>query len=934
MDLSDEGITERYAEYCASGISLDDMRNTLAYENDVKPVRLDTDIYHQSPERTRSAVEIVSNAIDAMNKTGITIGRFGVGFYQILSHLKDGDDYVKVTTGNEQAGFYEISFKLEGKEIKFHLQEAGENRKNGTTVELHVKDFPKDEAEDLVKKHFAYNSNAKVKCNDKQVNDLKAFGISQAEQNTVEIKLSESGFVVADTGIGMSPQVILEKLLVPKISGKKPIQEMMDVEIHPTYMVERGGDKSFTGGKAVINVGGVVIDLPPFTLLGEERNQVAVDEITIKAMKRLIDEIVTSGDIQAINSLAQTVSIFRNRSTKHSKESDLIFYLQNSAENILPKDKYYMSNSEGMDRIEIEGVELLDTNVITNNWAAIPDLNRAESHGEGMPVYVAKLKEDIKNPVVRWRNRLILSKEIYDKYKDDQTLLNLYLQHYADGEGVKGRRISRDAGKGAEAGVEMVEKNYESFNGYVLDNWEILGFSNQDTAKVWIDLLDDNQKQAIASIEQYILNKFPTTFTKYFIDAVFHKKLDSLTEDNLKKISSLASSESLRQLLDDLNIKPLQTDEQEIQYFPGISSGLSDPFPDRYNDRTRPFKREDQKYVGLRYWERKNTIKENGEVIKGEPIYIEGIDLLYIDGNLIDPLNGEKFLGGIELREGERVSSKGIVWGGKKYLVLATDEREQHYYYINTRIIDVETGKIFNPEPNLGIPVEKRGLNNELEFLVFCKKTGGKVKKDSYSNELIDEVELSYLLENGTVLKDEEINQIIDNELLNKILPYEVEVEGKMANIILSGKVLYTFKKDEAHGRLNGKDGEDWKMHDFLSCKLFNIVEKNGHKYLFIEEKYQTGETRERLKVQNDFHEESTWKDLAQIRYCLMSRGKRFSSSDRRKELLILLKMKKEKLFSWLQMLKQQTGVEAGRGGKMKNIVRENRLFILFSGLC
>jgi len=330
MDLDSEDITEKYAEYCTSGISLDDMRNTLAFENDVKPVRLDTDIYHQSPERTRSAVEIVSNAVDAMNRSGITIGRFGVGFYQILSHLKEEEDYVKVTTGNQETGFYEISFKLEKNEIKFHLEEVEEERQNGTTVELHAKDFPKDEAESLIKKHFAFNSNAKVVCNGFQVNTLDTFGIDQSEQNIASVEITGDGFIATDTGVGMSPQVILEKLLVPKISGKKPIQEMMDLDISPSYMLERGGDKSFCGGKVVINVGGVaieeipteginvlktlVIDLPPFTLLGEERNQVAVDEITIKAMKKIVDSVVATGDIQLLNSVSSVVSYLQKRS--------------------------------------------------------------------------------------------------------------------------------------------------------------------------------------------------------------------------------------------------------------------------------------------------------------------------------------------------------------------------------------------------------------------------------------------------------------------------------------------------------------------------------------------------------------------------------------------------------------------------------------------
>ena len=136
LDLDDQDLQEKYVEYAAKGISLDDMRNVLAYDNDVKPARLDTDIYHQSPERSRSAVEVVSNAVDAVNSASSAIGRFGVGFYQILSHLKSDEDIVKVKTGNKESGFYEINFRLKEGEIQMHMREGADQADKGTTVEL------------------------------------------------------------------------------------------------------------------------------------------------------------------------------------------------------------------------------------------------------------------------------------------------------------------------------------------------------------------------------------------------------------------------------------------------------------------------------------------------------------------------------------------------------------------------------------------------------------------------------------------------------------------------------------------------------------------------------------------------------------------------------------------------------------------------------
>ncbi|OGN14331.1 MAG: hypothetical protein A3J47_01845 [Candidatus Yanofskybacteria bacterium RIFCSPHIGHO2_02_FULL_43_22] len=257
LDTGNEDIQEKYAQYATEGISLDDMRDTLVYENDVKPARLDTDIYHQSPERSRSAVEIVSNAVDAVNPVS-TIGRFGVGFYQILSHLKSDKDFVTVRTGNDESGYYEIGFRLKNKEIQFHLEAIEEEDvQKGTTVELNIEDFPKEEAEKLVKKHFAYNAVAQIVCNGEQVNNLEGFGIDLKEKPIIELTVTDKGYVVKDNGIGMSPQVILEKLLVPKLSGKKPVQEFKNLEnIKPSYLIERRTENDQdVPGKIVINVG-------------------------------------------------------------------------------------------------------------------------------------------------------------------------------------------------------------------------------------------------------------------------------------------------------------------------------------------------------------------------------------------------------------------------------------------------------------------------------------------------------------------------------------------------------------------------------------------------------------------------------------------------------------------------------------------------------
>ncbi len=782
MDLSDDTITERYAEYCASGISLDDMRNTLAYENDVKPVRLDTDIYHQSPERTRSAVEIVSNAIDAMNKTGITIGRFGVGFYQILSHLKEGDDYVKVTTGNEETGFYEISFKLEGKEIKFHLQEVKGERNSGTTVELHVKDFPKDEAETLVKKHFAFNSGAKVKCNGEQVNNLDSFGVDQSKQNTADIKLTEYGFQVTDTGIGMSPQVILEKLLVPKISGKKPIQEMMDLDIQPTYIIERGGDKSFTGGKVVVNVGGVVIeeipltginvlktlviDLPPFTLLGEERNQVAVDEITIKAMKKVIDNVVQGGDFQTINSLAPIVNKLQGRSMNHHEGNNLSEYLNKKAGELLPDINKYFPNISGFERLDIRDAVFLDPDVRQTNWNTIPEIFKPNMNESGGLIFIAPLTDSIESPLIRWRNRIIFSQKLYDKYRDDPTVINIFLEAFEHGNDLKLKRLADKQEKISGIQLEAGEKKeYKDFSQFVVENWRALGFKDKNTAELLLSNLNNEkyfidlegkvlseslieegrkeQQRLLQLVHKYIIVNFPEYYARYFVDAVLYNQIPPLTEENLANFATLARCAKLPVLLSDLMIYPIVSREEQIDHFDGIGfkPKLSDPYDDMSYCASTDEQRKEEgvwgtrdhlygerdnnigKWYTIHQWDRENLVHIGGEVFPGEATHLNRSGMFFVrDGRKYYMVN-ERTRERIDIDYRFKFDIKKsyqfheFPFGNQELVevycgeFLSRDRRRMEEYIFGDRdsssgegfvLFDVNNRTEFNPRPELG----------------------------------------------------------------------------------------------------------------------------------------------------------------------------------------------------------------------------------------
>ncbi len=594
IDIDDRSAQERYAEYAANGISLDDMRRVLAFENDVKPARLDTDIYHQSPQRSRSVVEIASNAVDAVNAQGTSIGRFGVGFYQILSHLKDSEDRVKVTTGNSDNGFFDIEFRLHNDSVEIHIEEAentkGEKQPNsGTIVELITKNFPKEEAENLIKKHLAYNSTANIFSNEKLVNDTLKFGVDDKLLPEVKITIEEGGYRVEDNGIGMSPQVILEKLLVPKFSGKKPVQEMLDMDqINPTFLIEKKSDLT-TSGKTVINVGGVtieefelsgvntlqtlVLDLPAFTVLGEERNKVAVDQVTIAAVKKLCDRVVESGDFEIINSFAPAVAALQKRSLNHDRENNLLSYLQQKAEQLLPNDLSYLPNTEGFERLEIPNTALVNPNVRQTNWGKIEGIDFVPNQiGDGLNLYVSKIKPDVGSPVVQYGRRLILDESIYEKYKNDPTLLNLFLKYYGEGNATDVKSISSHENGKTEETRSQEKESYSSYEDFVMANWEALGFESKEYAKIDMEVINPAVRNTRQEVYEKIICKLPAHLGILFVDITRHYPNTSykelLTPENLDHISSVANSPELMETLNTLGAVFEPKKEKAAESFP------------------------------------------------------------------------------------------------------------------------------------------------------------------------------------------------------------------------------------------------------------------------------------------------------------------------------------------------------------------------------
>ncbi len=751
IDTSDDTIQERYAEYCALGISLDDMRNVLTYENDVKPVRLDTDIHHQSPHRTRSVVEIASNAIDANAERENTIGRFGVGFYQILSHLNSGEDVVTVKTGTKDDGFFEINFKLIDGEIKFDLTAVESGDESGTTVTLKSKDFPADEAEKMINKHLSYNAFAEVFCNGKLVNNLSNLSVEDIKRPTIEVTINEEGYIVKDNGKGMTPQIILEKLLVPKISGKKPFDEILNEnKLDTGWLFENRIEGDNEPGRAVINVGGVVIeefetsqfntvktfviDLPPSTFLSEERNKIAVDKTTISSIKKITAEICSSGRIDTLNALYHAVECLQRRSLSHLKEDNMLNHLRKIANESLPEDKIYVPNGQGFERLKIENTVLLNPGIKSTSWTKIEGIKNVESLGEGISLYVAPLEEKIDEPIVIYKNRIIISEDVYEKYKKDPTVLNHYLDAVAKSESVKIKEVQAVKIENTSNVEAMESYKYLSLEDYLSRNYKMFGFLNEGAAIDFIKTRDHEKFNKVSElIVELIINKYPEAYSRFFVTRIINgydsnengniRLVANLDEENLKKFTQLSNDPELIDLFLELDILPMDIKEKINPAFKGLIESYSEVI---INDSEYT----GQKAFRMSYYDKNNLVFEDGQrfvtnLMSSDYIRYFGCTKEFLLGPT-DDFSEIRFVNAVtrEIREIDfnvsedaleniknvgltnpiykKIDDRDLLLVNYNYPLSGKKGKEYAYF------IDIHTGELYNPRPDLGEIIKVR----------------------------------------------------------------------------------------------------------------------------------------------------------------------------------------------------------------------------------
>src|SRR3989344_3731621 len=406
-----------------------------------KPADLEHDIHSQSAEVNRSVIELVCNGIDAndpeknevdvlmdeggysvrdhgngMNpyvileklmipkvsgKTGKeTIGRFGVGFYTVLSHLKTKGDLVRIETSDGKTG-YVIEFKIhERTGYIFCHTEGNDQLEKGTNITVKTKEFDNEDAEKLCKELLSYNGRSDITLNGETVNQNEGFKDIKGEN--VSVKYSQEVSDESKVSL-MVNGVVIEQI---NISGENLCKEM-------------------------------ALDFPLTCSLPESRSELSVDAVAIDSVKEIIATICSAGineeeKMSVCNALYPVLEKLQARSKSNKRADNMLVCLQDEFKNSVEMEgKIFLPNTKAFLVLNIENAIYLDSRVCEVNLEKIPGVAKCDrfESPEGYELFIADFKEGVDEFVVEDGKRLVIDRKVYESHKDNPAALNVYFSN-------------------------------------------------------------------------------------------------------------------------------------------------------------------------------------------------------------------------------------------------------------------------------------------------------------------------------------------------------------------------------------------------------------------------------------------------------------------------------------------------------------------------
>jgi hypothetical protein len=477
-----KSLRAQYGEFIGSMSFDGEMRRLLEEENAVIPKRLETYVQNQAESKNRALVELVSNAVDASIERREKIGRFGVGFYQVLGWLDNQGDQVSVGTRKQGSEPIRADFQRKKGEYQLHLERPGDfTSPHGTVVEVNKDEFSSEnqaQLEGYLRKYMELSSEAIIAVNGRPINRTGKFRylngakLDMMDKPVVEVEIDEGGFRVIDRGVGMNERTTLESLLVPKKSEKLH-EEVIDqstaqAETRIFYSADSEDKRRLVRSKARIQVNGVliedfefegvnmpkelVVELPAESWLPESRNRIEINRPVIEGMKSLIDKVTRQSDVsdryQLVNGLAAITRELQSRNT--TGDNLLKHFYERVEENVLGGQPISpVPNTPDFLRVGVspkDGFEVvyLDDGVFKFKPSNV-GLEKSDAFDSTKyQVVLAELdsKDRTEDLYFEHGNTIVLDKDIYNKFKDEPAFLNALLNfhiQYGERPSSKGR---------------------------------------------------------------------------------------------------------------------------------------------------------------------------------------------------------------------------------------------------------------------------------------------------------------------------------------------------------------------------------------------------------------------------------------------------------------------------------------------------------------
>ncbi len=420
-----EDISARYDEIAHHGFDAHEIDDILHHRFDVKTAQLEHDIGHQNSNPNRSVTELTSNAVDAYNgdqgdvrvavedgryvvedhgkgmnaqavferllipqlsgKTGATtIGRFGIGFFTALAHLKDENSRVVVETKVDGQKGIRLEFCRLNGELGVRVGPS-RKRTHGTRIEVIDARIRKDTMQRELSENMGFVLTRRITANGAPINGLEPHHVTN----------------VGDGRLYVSPAVGAQGRAIITVGGVK-IEEFQ------------------LSGKSIPEL--MVFDFPLSTKLPESRNQIRVDTTVVAQVKALIDHADHIEDKEArqsyLNGIAPMVRALQKLNEAIDAASDLTEYARAKAAShlqgarLVPNDPMY-------DVIADSDVVRVDDLYVERNWAE-KFTQPAEWQGSDRLILV-DMNGAAKSGVIHDKERgvVLLDRRLYESHKKD-----------------------------------------------------------------------------------------------------------------------------------------------------------------------------------------------------------------------------------------------------------------------------------------------------------------------------------------------------------------------------------------------------------------------------------------------------------------------------------------------------------------------------------